>query len=62
MSAAEDYAVGAMQILVADGKWKFGPTNRDDPELEMVVQGHAFTISVVIMDLPYQDGYPILLG
>jgi hypothetical protein len=32
------------------------------PDLEMVVQGHAFTISVVIMDLPHQDAYPILLG
>jgi hypothetical protein len=29
-------------------------------DLEMVVQGHAFTISVVIMDLPHQDAYPIL--
>jgi hypothetical protein len=32
------------------------------PDLEMVVQGHTFTISVVIMDLPQQDSYPILLG
>jgi hypothetical protein len=32
------------------------------PDLEMVVQGHTFTISVVIMDLPHQDAYPILLG
>jgi hypothetical protein len=32
------------------------------PDLEMVVQGHAFTISVVIMDLPHKDAYPILLG
>jgi hypothetical protein len=31
-------------------------------DLEMVVQGHTFTISVVIMDLPQQDAYPILLG
>jgi hypothetical protein len=31
-------------------------------DLEMVVQGHMFTISVVIMDLPHQDAYPILLG
>jgi hypothetical protein len=30
------------------------------PDLEMVVQGHTFTISVVIMDLPHQDAYPIL--
>jgi hypothetical protein len=32
------------------------------PDLEMVMQGHTFTISVVIMDLPHQDAYPILLG
>jgi hypothetical protein len=32
------------------------------PDLEMVVQGHTFTISVVILDLPHQDAYPILLG
>jgi hypothetical protein len=32
------------------------------PDLEMVVQGHTFTISVVIMELPHQDAYPILLG
>jgi hypothetical protein len=32
------------------------------PDLEMVVQGQAFTISMVIMDLPHQDAYPILLG
>jgi hypothetical protein len=32
------------------------------PDLEMVVQGHTFTISVVIMDLPQKDTYPILLG
>jgi hypothetical protein len=31
-------------------------------DLEMVVQGHVFTISVVIMDLPHKDAYPILLG
>jgi hypothetical protein len=31
-------------------------------ELEMVVQGHTFTILIVIMDLPQQDAYPILLG
>jgi hypothetical protein len=31
------------------------------PDLKMVVQGHAFTISVVIMDLPHQDAYRILL-
>jgi hypothetical protein len=32
------------------------------PESEMVVQGHAFTISVVIMDLPGKEAYPLLLG
>ena len=32
------------------------------PELEMVVQGHAFTISVVIMYLPSKEAYPLLLG
>jgi hypothetical protein len=31
-------------------------------DLEMVVQGHMFTISVVIMDLPHQDADPLLLG
>jgi hypothetical protein len=31
-------------------------------DLEMVVQGHVFTISVVIIDLPHQEAYPILLG
>jgi hypothetical protein len=31
-------------------------------DLEMVVQGQSFTISVVVMDLPQQDAYPILLG
>jgi hypothetical protein len=31
MSAAEYYKVGAMQILVANGQWKFGPADRDDP-------------------------------
>jgi hypothetical protein len=28
----------------------------------MVVQGHVFTISVVIMDLPGKEAYPLLLG
>jgi hypothetical protein len=32
------------------------------PDLEMVVQGHVFTISVVIMDLPGKEAYPLLLG
>jgi hypothetical protein len=32
------------------------------PDLEMVVQGHVFTISVVIMDLPTKEAYPLLLG
>jgi hypothetical protein len=32
------------------------------PDLEMVVQGHVFTISVVLMDLPQKDAYPVLLG
>jgi hypothetical protein len=31
-------------------------------DLEMVVQGHFFTIYVVIMDLPHKDAYPVLLG
>jgi hypothetical protein len=31
-------------------------------DLETVVQGHTFTIFVIIMDLPQQDAYPILLG
>jgi hypothetical protein len=31
-------------------------------DLEMVVQGHAFTISVVIMDLPSKEAYPLHLG
>jgi hypothetical protein len=28
------------------------------PNMEMVVQGHVFTISMVIMDLSHQDDYP----
>jgi hypothetical protein len=32
------------------------------PGLEMVVQGHVFTISVVIMELPSKEAYPLLLG
>jgi hypothetical protein len=32
------------------------------PDLEMVAQGHVFTISVVIMDLPSKEAYPLLLG
>jgi hypothetical protein len=32
------------------------------PDLEMVVQGHVFTISIVIMNLPHKDAYPALLG
>jgi hypothetical protein len=31
-------------------------------DLEMIVQGHVFTISVVIIDLPDRDAYPLLLG
>jgi hypothetical protein len=31
MSADGNNVVGAMQILAADGKWKFGPTDQDDP-------------------------------
>jgi hypothetical protein len=31
MSAAGNHEVGAMQILAADGEWKFGLTDRDDP-------------------------------
>jgi hypothetical protein len=30
MSAAGDYEVGAMQILVADGEWMFSLTDQDD--------------------------------
>jgi hypothetical protein len=29
------------------------------PDLEMVMQGHIFTISVVIMDLPEKNAYPV---
>jgi hypothetical protein len=31
------------------------------PDLEMVVQGHAFTILIVIMDLPGKEAYPLVL-
>jgi hypothetical protein len=32
------------------------------PNLEMVMQGHVFTISIVIIDLPQKDAYPVLRG
>jgi hypothetical protein len=31
-------------------------------DLEMVVLGHVFTISVMIMDLPHKNAYPVLLA
>jgi hypothetical protein len=33
ISAPGNYEVGAIQVLAADGKWKFNPIDRDDPRL-----------------------------